>query len=303
METEKSVKVYNNDELKSEQDSSFQRMSGILTDEEIARYKLVHYEKNTPQNSLKPTTFDLTLGEGHYVYNGEGKTEETKWKLVFIGSVKRMQCLNDKSTQIEKYTWQSGVQSDTLQIPAYGAALIQLNETVDTYTVAETERVLVVGRFDLKLESVHKGIISQQATQVEPYYRGKLFCFIHNLSNKDIRLRYGEKIATIEFSYVSCFGEEQDRKKLIKKLKDMSADKYNNEDLKLFCLEDNGTAKGIAEVRYFRAMGRLPNDCGLLGLKDRILEEVKEDKIVEQLVKSDLFMEKLVEKIGKKLQK
>jgi len=275
--------------------SCFQKIAGILTGEEIMRHKLVILEDNTPKDSLKPTTFDLTLGEGHYVYSGEGVDKEKRWKLVFIGNGERLKKLNENSEEIEKYNWPGSNRRKTLTIPAYGSALIQLNETVDTYTVAEEKRVLVVGRFDLKLGNVHKGLISQQATQVEPYYKGKLFCFIHNLSNREIELKYGEKIATIEFSYVSCFCNKQKREEIMKELKTVNEEKYKGQS---FC-NDNG----IAEVRYFRAQERLPDDCGLLGLKDRILEEVKEDKIVEQLVKSDLFMEKLVEKIGKKLQK
>lgn len=298
MENENCTKVCNNDKanLGCEQDSSCSwKMIGILTGKEIICHELIVSEDKEKQKaSLKPTTYDLTLGEGHYVYSGDGVNKEKRWKLVFIGKKERMEELNKSGAEIEKYDWPEKKRT-YLTIPAYGSALIQLRETIDTYSVAKDKKVLVVGRFDLKLGNVHKGLISQQATQVEPYYRGKLFCFIHNLSNRDIELKYGEKIATIEFSYVSCFCGEQKREEIIKDLENMNREKYGDNS---YC-----EANGIAEIRYFRAQDKLPDDCGLLGLKDRILEEIKEDEIVEKLAKSDSFMEKLVQKIGKKLQK
>jgi hypothetical protein len=35
--------------------------------------------------------------------------------------------------------------------------------------------------------------------QVDPGYQGKLFCPLYNLSNKTIKLRYGDTIAAIDF--------------------------------------------------------------------------------------------------------
>lgn len=273
------------------------RMSGILTGSEIQKYKLIVPGKKTPPDSLKPTTFDLTLGEGHYIYDKEKQDGEHQWRLVFIGETQKMEELNKKGTEIDKYSLQDKNKIHSLTIPAYGSALIQLNETVDTFTVAEEQKILVVGRFDLKLGNVHKGLISQQATQVEPYYKGKLFCFLYNLSNKEIILEYGQKIATIEFSYVSCFYDicaHETYGEIIHKLRTMNSEKYGGN---LFC-EDNG----ISEVRYFRDKERLPDDCGFSGLKDRILDEIRTDKIVEYLTNSDRFIERLTKEIGKRLQ-
>lgn len=269
------------------------KMSGILTEFEILKYELIVPEENTSPDCLKPTTFDLTLGEGHYIYDKEISEKEHQWRLVFIGKNERMEELNKQGTAVDKYCRPSK-KIHSLTIPAYGAALIQLNETIDTYTVAEEKKVLIVGRFDLKLGNVHQGLISQQATQVEPYYKGKLFCFIYNLSNKEIILRYGQKIATIEFSYVSCFYDGWTHESIIDKLKEMNSQKYKGTS---FCTEN-----GISEVRYFRDQERLPDDCGILGLKDRILEEIKTGEIGEYLIKSDDFIGRLTNEIGKRLQ-
>lgn len=296
MENEKSANVFSNEKLKLGQEHNgmcIQKMAGVLTGEEIVRYKLVIPEENTKKDCLKPTTFDLTLGEGHYVYSGDKSDKEQRWELIFIGNTNRLEELNKGSAEIEKYKRQNINRVKTLAIPAYGSALIQLNETIDTCSVAEKEKLLIVGRFDLKLGNVHKGLISQQATQVEPYYKGKLFCFIHNLSNKKIELRYGQKIATIEFSYVSCMCDEKKRLEMMHQLKDMNAEKYKNQ---LYCSEN-----GIEEIRYFRDQERLPDDCGLLGLKDWFLDEMSSSEIAEYLINSDQFMEDLAKKIGRRL--
>lgn len=295
MENEKCVNVFSDEKLKLGQEHNGmcpQKMAGVLTREEILRYKLVIPEDNTPKDCLKPTTFDMTLGEGHYVYSGDKSDKEQRWELIFIGNADRLEELNKRGEEIEKYKRQSRNKVKTLTIPEYGSALIQLNETVDTWSVAEKEKLLIVGRFDLKLGNVHKGLISQQATQVEPYYKGKLFCFIHNLSNKKIELKYGEKIATIEFSYVSCTCELEKRLEIMQQLKDMNTAKYKNQS---YCLEN-----GIKEIRYFRDQERLPDDCGLLGLKDWFLDEMSSSEIAEYLIKSDQFMDDLAKKIGRR---
>ena len=75
---------------------------------------------------------------------------------------------------------------------------------------------MIVGRFDLKIKAIYKGLISQQATQVEPCYKGKLYCFIHNLTAKEIRLQREEAIATIEFSYAGASTDKEEINNIIK---------------------------------------------------------------------------------------
>ncbi|MBR3602252.1 MAG: hypothetical protein IKL49_08040 [Lachnospiraceae bacterium] len=248
MGSEKSIDIGDNSkmDLNCEHNSScFQKMAGILTSEEIVRYGLVDYSPDeNPTDRLKPTTFDLTMGEGHFVYSGEGDGKAKKWNLFYIGEDDEMEKLNENHQPSNQYKRQNDVKIRTLSIPPYGAALIQLRETVDTYSVVEKHKKIVVGRFDLKLGSVHKGIISQQATQVEPYYRGKLFCFIYNLSSRVIDIKHGDKIATIEFSYVSCLGDEEVRNETILNLKKMNKKKYQ----KSYC-----DTNGIKDIRYFRS--------------------------------------------------
>lgn len=267
--------------------SCFSKIAGTLTGEEIIAHKLIIPEKNSPEDCVQSTTYDLTLGEGHYIYSGRKSGKEKKWNLIFIGTDERKKELNEINSEAEQYERLNEDKRKTLFIPPFGSAFVQLNETVDTYTVAKERGLLVVGRFDLKLSNVHQGLISQQATQVEPCYKGKLFCFIHNLSNKEIELKYGQKMATIEFSYVSCFCNHQKRLEIIDNLIKKNENKYGGS----FC---NGT--GIAEVRYFHAEERLPDDCGLLGFKEKMMEYVKTEEIMNELAKN---VEKKVDKKAK----
>lgn len=261
--------------------SCFAKIAGTLTGEEIKKHQLIHPEPNSSDDCYQATTYDLTLGEGHYIYNGNNSEREQKWDLIYIGeSDIRLKQLNENSVS-EQYRRLDRDKPQTLNIPPYGSAFVQLNETVDTYTVAKEKHLLVVGRFDLKLSNVHQGLISQQATQVEPCYKGKLFCFIHNLSNQSIQLKYGQKMATIEFSYVSCFCNGEKRKEIIESLISKNKKKYN----KQYCNET-----GISDIRYFHSAEQLPGDCGLLGIDQKVVKKVKDyldsDSVTDSLTKT-----------------
>ena len=267
--------------------SCFVKIAGTLTGEEIKEHQLIHPEPNSPEDCYQATTYDLTLGEGHYIYNGFDSGKSQKWELIYIGeSDARLKKLNENSAS-EQYNRLDWDKPQTLSIPPYGSAFVQLNETVDTYTVAKEKGLLVVGRFDLKLSNVHQGLISQQATQVEPCYKGKLFCFIHNLSNQCIQLKYGQKMATIEFSYVSCFCNGQKRREIIDSLIFRNKKKYD----KQYCIET-----GINDIRYFHSEEQLPDDCGLLGIDKKVKEYLDSEKVVEEIAKA---VQKRVDKRAK----
>lgn len=268
--------------------SCFVKIAGTLTGEEIKKHQLIHPEPNSSEDCYQATTYDLTLGEGHYIYNGYNSEQKQKWDLIYIGeSDTRLRVLNENSAS-EQYRRLDRDKPQTLNIPPYGSAFVQLNETVDTYTVAKEKDLLVVGRFDLKLSNVHQGLISQQATQVEPCYKGKLFCFIHNLSNQPIHLKYGQKMATIEFSYVSCFCNGEKRREIIDTLMTKNKKKYD----KQYCNET-----GISDVRYFHSTEQLPDDCGLLGLDKKV------DKKVKEYLDSDSVISGLAETIQDRVDK
>ena len=266
--------------------SCFQRIAGTLTREEILEHKLVQPGDNEHKPVFQATTVDLTVGDGHYLFDGTQPQGQRRWKLVFIGDAEKMEQLN-KTPSTERYTRSSGDKPHTLTIPPYGSALVQLNEIVDTATVARdpNKNLLVVGRFDLKLSKVHQGLISQQATQIEPCYRGKLFCFIHNLSNTEIDLNWGKTLATIEFSYVSCFCNRDKKIEIITELFAKTKDKYST---RKFCDD-----YGIQDIRYFYETNRLPDDCGLVGFQKNLTNALFAEENLDKLAKK---VDKRIEK-------
>jgi deoxycytidine triphosphate deaminase len=57
----------------------------------------------------------------------------------------------------------------------------------------------VVGRFDLSVGLFCQGVILSNGPQVDPGFRGKLFCLLFNTSNSPVILKRGEHYATLEF--------------------------------------------------------------------------------------------------------
>lgn len=57
----------------------------------------------------------------------------------------------------------------------------------------------IAGRFDLTVSMFFKGLILSNGPQVDPGYKGRLFCLLFNTSNDEIHLKQGDHYATIEF--------------------------------------------------------------------------------------------------------
>ena len=264
--------------------SCFKKIAGVLSADEVKTHNLI---VNPNEDNFSPTVYDLSLGGFHYLYgNGNGAQTLTP---VCIDSDSEMQMENSKGG--EQFVRPKGTATNILAIPPLGSALIQLNEIVDTYSIADQNFVLITGRFDLKLSLVNKGLVSQQGTQVEPCYRGRLYCFVHNFSNKQIELKYGEPIASVEFSYVSCFCNEDKRTDVIISLMERNKkERYFAED---YC--DPG--KGIINVRYFRRKKTLPAECGLFSAIS-IAKTTASDVVL-----SDSTIEKVTTKVKSKIDK
>lgn len=266
---------------------SFQegRVAGLLTGREIEGYQLVEYIK---ENCLQATSCDLTVGDRHYLYESSGT-----WKAIFLGGAdaldKENKGLPPESPLLLTTPDQGGRK---LIIPPFGSAIIQLAETVDLLNVTRRFKLLVAGRFDLKLKSIYKGLISQQATQVEPCYRGKLYCFVHNLGAQEVVLEMGDTIATIEFSFAGQGLSEDQRDKIIEQ-----TTKYNRE--KFTAGRFVYDLDGIKDIRWLYEQGMLPKESGLAPIY-RLVEGNIEESVDKQLEKSDT-VDKLAERVGNKL--
>lgn len=238
---------------------------GVLTEGEIKKLGII---TNGDASCYQLTSYDLRLGSCHYIFDKSSGPSGPGWTLVHIGTMQQLRKLNrNVIVDEQKYHPPKGSRN-ILTIPAYGSAIVELKEVVDTYSAAVQKNKLIVGRFDLKLSRVYQALISQQATQVEPLYKGRLYCFIHNLGDKQIELRENEKIATIEFSYAGTSLTEEERKDIIEKKKDEIVEKYKKSGY-------SGKGKlGIREVRWFYEQGRLPSDCGLNRLYGQVEQKV-----------------------------
>ncbi len=58
----------------------------------------------------------------------------------------------------------------------------------------------VVGRFDIAVSLFFQGLIMSNGPQVDPGFRGGLWCLLFNTSNDTVQLKRGQHYATMEFS-------------------------------------------------------------------------------------------------------
>lgn len=82
--------------------------------------------------------------------------------------------------------------NQVILIPAYSFVLVQ----------AQEEACLprfVAGSFDLTVSMFFDGLILSNGPQVDPGYRGALFCMLYNTSDNPVPLNRGIKFATMQF--------------------------------------------------------------------------------------------------------
>ena len=79
-----------------------------------------------------------------------------------------------------------------LKIPAYSYAIVTAMEKANLPCFASA-------RFDLKNSLFFRGVILSNGPQVDPGYRGALFCMLYNGSDKPVGIKHGDHFATIEF--------------------------------------------------------------------------------------------------------
>lgn len=276
--------------------SCFRKIAGVLSDKEVRHFNIVQGDK---EGSHNPTVYDLRLGEYHYLYDGStGDDGKAKWKAVYLGdkSLSRANKGWDDPSDRFEHLHEGGADHTKLVIPPLGAALIELYEIIDTDTIANAG-ILVTGRFDLKLSLVNKGLISQQGTQIEPCYKGRMYCFIHNLSGDEITLKRYQSIASIEFSYVSCFCKHEKRMEIVNALR-----KKNHDDERYPFKDTCNIDQGITNIRYFKQKRQLPDDCGLYSYGNRLKSQFDAiDTQVKSVVKNYIVDKDIIETIKKAL--
>lgn len=79
-----------------------------------------------------------------------------------------------------------------LSIPAYSYAIVSAKESANL-------PCFLSARFDLKNSLFFQGVILSNGPQIDPGYRGALFCMLYNGSDKEVGISHGDPFATIEF--------------------------------------------------------------------------------------------------------
>jgi deoxycytidine triphosphate deaminase len=65
----------------------------------------------------------------------------------------------------------------------------------------------MIARWNIKVSQAYKGLIWAGGPQVDPGYKGHLFCPIYNLSDRAVTLHHGDQIAVIDFTKTTAFRE------------------------------------------------------------------------------------------------
>ncbi len=91
-------------------------------------------------------------------------------------------------------------QNSIFEIPPYSYAIVKARETAILPS-------FVIGQFDLKVSHFLSGVILSNGPQVDPGYRGDLFCMLFNGSSTPRPIRMDDHFATIQFVTTVKVGE------------------------------------------------------------------------------------------------
>lgn len=144
----------------------------VLTKDEIKRYCDSPIKLIDPfedrRKYLKPASYHLRLGS---YYRKEGEDH----------------ILSDED--------------QILKIPRHGIVIVRTYERINMSG-------FLVGRWNLKVKMVYRGLVWVGSLQVDPGYQGYLFCPLYNLSNKEQELIYKEPLFTIDFVRTTASKDE-----------------------------------------------------------------------------------------------
>ena len=89
-----------------------------------------------------------------------------------------------------------------LTILPHGIAVVTTLEKVNI-------PAFLIARWNLKVKKVYEGLVWVGGAQVDPGYRGNLFCPLYNLSNESVHLEFGETLFTIDFIRTTFYDESK----------------------------------------------------------------------------------------------
>lgn len=153
---------------------------GILLGDHIEKYIV---KLNPPlidpclRENIRAASYDLRLGNEYYQHTDDG--------------------IHFDSADFKKLT----DDNQELTIPAHGLVVVTTLEEL------HMPRYLV-GRWNLRLRLVYRGILWSGAAQVDPGFSGKLSCPLFNLSSQDVTIRRGDRMFSIDFEKTNEYTKE-----------------------------------------------------------------------------------------------
>ena len=144
--------------------------SGVLLSDGI-RYCVREFDMIRPfdEQNLKPANYKITIGN-QYAMDGE---------------------IHELSDTVGK---------NEIVIPPFQVVVIKTRETINMPR-------FLIARWNIRVELAYKGLLWVGGPQVDAGFVGYLACPVYNLSNKEVRLSYGDPIAVIDFVRTSSFTE------------------------------------------------------------------------------------------------
>lgn len=149
--------------------------TGVLLRKDIVAKEIIC--ENAKDECFKPSSYDLRIGSEYLNTDGE-------------------------QTAI-----QVPLRNCTVVVPPLGSVIVSTHEVV---RIPKN----VIGKFNLRIKLAVKGLFVQMGTQVEPYYEGRLFATLHNVSADPIELKLDEendereRLFTIEFFFTNGDADE-----------------------------------------------------------------------------------------------
>lgn len=158
---------------------------------------------------------------------------------------------NEAMLQGEKYNLEDFTK--VVRIPPYEVVILKTEETFNLPR-------FIVGRWNIRVAYAYKGLLWVGGVQIDPGYVGHLFCPIYNLSDKDVVLRRGVRIATIDFTKTTAFTPKS--KPYKRPPNKTTIEDYEVDNLKCalgkvkdLSKELEGSSKEIrGDIRYFTAI-------------------------------------------------
>lgn len=137
---------------------------------------------------IQQSTINSFLGADVLLQNATSDTSPASYDLRLGDDV---WCQGEFSTLSEK--------KHVLKIPPYSYAIVSALELANL-------PCFIAARFDLKNSLFFRGVILSNGPQIDPGYRGALFCMLYNGSDQPVGISRGTHFATIEFITTSGIG-------------------------------------------------------------------------------------------------